>query len=133
MAGSGLRKVCEALGIPPCLHMGSCVDCSRILLILKALAEALDVDISDLPVAGSAPEWMSEKAVAIGTYFVASGVFVHLGTIPPVLGSQRVVQILTRDIEGMLGGKFYVEPDPEKAAETIISVIEEKRKRLGWP
>lgn len=133
IAGPGLRKICEALGIPPCLHMGSCVDCSRILLTLKALAEALNVDIPDLPIAGSAPEWMSEKAVAIGTYFVASGVFVHLGTIPPVLGSQKVVQILTRDIEDLLGGKFYVEPDPEKAAETIISVIEEKRKRLGWP
>jgi carbon-monoxide dehydrogenase catalytic subunit len=113
--------------------MGSCVDCSRILIALSAMAEALGVDISDLPVAGSAPEWYSEKAVAIGTYFVASGVFVHLGVVPPVLGSKKVTKLLTEDIEGVFGGKFYVEPDPEKAAETIINVIKEKRRRLGWP
>ncbi len=133
LAGPGLRKVCEALGIPPCLHMGSCVDCSRILIALKAMAEALGVDIPDLPVAGSAPEWMSEKAVSIGTYFVASGVFTHLGTIPPVLGSPKVTKVLTEDAEDILGGKFYVEPDPDKAADTIIEVIMEKRKKLGWP
>lgn len=132
-AGPGLRKICEALGIPPALHMGSCVDCSRILIALSAMAEALGVDISDLPVAGSAPEWYSEKAVAIGTYFIASGVFVHLGVVPPVLGSKKVTKLLTEDIEGVFGGKFYVEPDPEKAAETIINVIKEKRRKLGWP
>jgi carbon-monoxide dehydrogenase catalytic subunit len=132
-AGPGLKKVCQALGIPPALHMGSCVDCSRILIVLGALADALGVDISDLPVAGSAPEWFSEKAVSIGTYFVASGVFVHLGVIPPVLGGKKVTKILTEDIEGVLGGKFYVEPDPVKAAETIINVIREKRRKLGWP
>ncbi|PUA31845.1 MAG: carbon-monoxide dehydrogenase catalytic subunit [Zestosphaera tikiterensis] len=131
--GPGLRKVCEALGIPPCLHMGSCVDCSRILIVLKAISERLGVDIPDLPVVGSAPEWMSEKAVSIGTYFIASGVFVHLGTVPPVLGSQKVTKILTEDVEGLLGGKFYVEPDPEKAAETLLNVIMEKRRKLGWP
>ena len=133
MAGDGLRAVCEALGIPPCLHMGSCVDCSRILLVLSALANALNVDIPDLPVAGSAPEWMSEKAVSIGTYFIASGVFTHLGVVPPVLGSQEVTKLLTDDIEDLLGGKFYVEPDPIKAAETIYNVIIEKRKKLKWP
>ncbi|WP_324736253.1 anaerobic carbon-monoxide dehydrogenase catalytic subunit [Thermococcus sp. SY098] len=133
MAGDGLRAVCETLGIPPCLHMGSCVDCSRILIVLGALAEALGVDIPDLPVAGSAPEWMSEKAVSIGTYFVASGVFTHLGVVPPVLGSQKVTRLLTDDIEDLLGGKFYVEPDPVKAAETIYNVIIEKRKKLKWP
>ena len=133
LAGPGLRAVCEKLGIPPCLHMGSCVDCSRILIALKALAEALNVDIPDLPAAGSAPEWMSEKAVSIGTYFVASGVFTHLGTIPPVLGSKKVTKLLTEDVEYVVGGKFYVEPNPEKAAETIIRVIEEKRFKLGWP
>ncbi|MEM4412559.1 MAG: anaerobic carbon-monoxide dehydrogenase catalytic subunit, partial [Thermofilum sp.] len=132
-AGPGLRKICEALGIPPALHMGSCVDCSRILIALTAMAEALGVDISDLPVAGSAPEWYSEKAVAIVTYFVATGVFVHLGVVPPVLGSKKVTKLLTEDIEGVFGGKFYVEPDPVKAADTIIKVIMEKRKKLGWP
>ncbi|MFA4718607.1 anaerobic carbon-monoxide dehydrogenase catalytic subunit [Pyrococcus kukulkanii] len=133
LAGPGLRKVCETLNIPPCLHMGSCVDCSRILIVLGALADALGLDISDLPVAGSAPEWMSEKAVSIGTYFVASGVFTHLGVVPPVMGSQKVAKILTEDVEDIVGGKFYVEPDPVKAAETIYNVIIEKRKKLGWP
>ncbi|AJC71741.1 carbon monoxide dehydrogenase [Thermococcus guaymasensis DSM 11113] len=133
LAGPGLKKVCETLNIPPCLHMGSCVDCSRILIALGALAEALGVDIPDLPAAGSAPEWMSEKAVSIGTYFVASGVFTHLGVVPPVMGSQKVAKILTEDVEDIVGGKFYVEPDPVKAAETIYNVIIEKRKKLGWP
>ncbi len=133
LAGPGLKKICKALNIPPCLHMGSCVDCSRILIALGALADALGVDISDLPAAGSAPEWMSEKAVSIGTYFVASGVFTHLGVVPPVMGSNRVTEILTEDIEDVIGGKFYVETDPVKAAETIYNVILQKRKKLGWP
>uniref|UniRef100_UPI0026008438 anaerobic carbon-monoxide dehydrogenase catalytic subunit n=1 Tax=Thermococcus sp. TaxID=35749 RepID=UPI0026008438 len=133
LAGPGLKKICEALSVPPCLHMGSCVDCSRILIALGALADALGVDISDLPAAGSAPEWMSEKAVSIGTYFVASGVFTHLGVVPPVMGSQKVAKILTEDIEDVVGGKFYVETDPVKAAETIYNVILQKRKKLGWP
>jgi len=132
-AGPGLRSVCEALGIPPCLHMGSCVDCSRMLLAIAAIAEALGVDMSEVPVVGSAPEWMSEKAVSIGTYFVASGVFTHLGTVPPVLGSEKVTKLLTEDVEDVVGGKFYVEPDPHKAVETMLAVIEEKRRALGWP
>ncbi len=133
LAGPGLREVCRALGIPPALHMGSCVDCSRMLLALAALADHLGVDISDLPAAGSAPEWMSEKAVSIGSYFVASGVFTHLGTIPPVLGSEKVVEILTDKAEDLVGGKFYVEPDPVKAAQAIMAHIKEKRRKLGWP
>jgi len=133
MAGPGLRKLCAKLGIPPALHMGSCVDCSRMLLLLGMLADELGVDISDLPVAGSAPEWMSEKAVSIGTYFVASGVLVHLGVVPPVLGSEKVTKILTEDLEAIVGARFYVETDPKKAAEYIAEYIEEKRRRLGWP
>lgn len=133
LAGPGLREVCKALGIPPALHMGSCVDCSRMLVALAALAEHLGVDISDLPAAGSAPEWYSEKAVSIGTYFVASGLLVHLGTVPPVLGAPKVVEILTRGAEDLVGGKFLVETDPQKAARAIIDHIMEKRRRLGWP
>jgi len=98
---------------------------------LGALAEALGVDISDLPVAGAAPEWMSEKAVSIGTYFVASGVFTVLGVVPPILGSKEVVKIATQDAEKLVGGKFAVETDPIKAAKLIIKHIEEKRRKLG--
>ncbi|MGB9593119.1 MAG: anaerobic carbon-monoxide dehydrogenase catalytic subunit, partial [Anaerolineae bacterium] len=130
-AGDGLKGVCQALGIPPVLHMGSCVDISRILVACAAIANALGVDISDLPVAGAAPEWMSEKAVSIGAYVVASGIFTVLGTVPPVLGSPNVVQLLTAGAEGVVGGKFAVEPDPFKAARLILDHIAAKRAALG--
>ena len=86
-AGEGLQEVCRAVGIPPVLHLGSCVDNVRILVLASALADALGTDISDLPLAGAAPEWYSEKAVSIGAYFVASGVYTVLGPMPPVTGS----------------------------------------------
>lgn len=111
--------------------MGSCVDISRILVLLSAIANTLKVDISDLPVAGSAPEWMSEKAVSIGVYVLSSGIFTVLGTVPPVLGSSAVTTLLTKDIEGVVGATFAVEPDPEKGAQLIIDHIEKKRKKLG--
>ena len=130
-AGPGLSKICDALGIPPVLHMGSCVDNARILSLLSALADALGVDISDLPVAGSAPEWYSEKAVAIGAYFVASGVTTHLGVMPPVAGSMNVVSLLTEGLTEHVGATFAVEPDPEKAAVLIRKHIEAKREALG--
>ena len=130
-AGEGLKSVCKALGIPPALNMGSCVDCSRMLVLTSMIAEDLGVDISDLPVVGSAPEAMSEKAVSIGTYFVASGVYIHLGVIPPVLGSQKVAEILTKDAFGLVGGAFFIEPDPIKAADIMEEYIIKKRKALG--
>lgn len=131
LAGDGLKGICQALGIPPVLHMGSCVDISRILVACAAIANALGVDISDLPVAGAAPEWMSEKAVSIGAYVVASGIFTVLGTVPPVLGSPRVAELLTAGAEGVVGGKFAVEPDPFKAARLILNHIAAKRAALG--
>lgn len=131
LAGDGLKTVCKALGIPPVLHMGSCVDISRILVLASALANRLGVDISALPAAGAAPEWMSEKAVSIGAYVVSSGVFTVLGTIPPVLGSQAVTALLTRDLNEVIGARFAVEPDPYKAADLIIKHIDGKRKSLG--
>ena len=130
-AGEGLKKVCRQLGIPPVLHMGSCVDNSRILMALAAVAKALGVDIPDLPVAGAAPEWMSEKAVSIGTYFISSGVFTVLGTVPPVLGSANVTKLLTEGAEDVVGGKFAVETDPFKAAQLMIDHIMAKRRALG--
>jgi len=130
-AGAGLKGVCQALGVPPVLHMGSCVDISRILVVCGAAANALGVDISDLPVAGAAPEWMSEKAVSIGTYVVASGIFTVLGTVPPVLGSANVAGLLTAGAEGVVGAKFAVEPDPFKAAALMIDHIDAKRAALG--
>ena len=133
MAGPGLQEICGALGVPPVLHFGSCVDNVRILVLLAALADALGCDISDLPVAGSAPEWYSEKAVAIGCYFVASGVYTHLGPMPPIAGSMNVVQLLTEGLQDVVGATFAVEPDPEKAALLIRRQIEHKRQALGLP
>lgn len=130
-AGEGLKGVCKALGIPPVLHMGSCVDNSRILVAAAAVANALGVDISDLPIAGAAPEWMSEKAVSIGTYVVSSGIYTVLGTVPQVLGSPNVTELLTVGAEGVIGATFAIEPDPEKAAALMIERIDEKRKGLG--
>lgn len=131
MAGEGLKGVCKALGIPPVLHMGSCVDISRILVAAAAIANALGVDISDLPAAGAAPEWMSEKAVAIGAYVVGSGVFTVLGTVPAVLGSSAVAGLLTSGAKDVVGATFAVEPDPFKAAALMIDHIDSQRKKLG--
>ncbi len=133
MAGPGLKEVCGALGVPPVLHFGSCVDNVRILVLLAALADALGCDISDLPVAGSAPEWYSEKAAAIGCYFVASGVYTVLGPMPPVAGSMNIVKLLTEGLEDVVGATFAVEPDPEQAAVLIRRRIESKREALGLP
>jgi carbon-monoxide dehydrogenase catalytic subunit len=133
MAGPGLRAVCKALGIPPVLHLGSCVDNTRILVLAAALANTLGVDISALPLAGAAPEWYSEKAVAIGTYVVGSGIYTVLGIAPPVFGSPNIVKLLTEGLAGVFGATFAVEPDPQRAAVLIRRHIERKRLGLGLP
>ncbi|MBS3788044.1 anaerobic carbon-monoxide dehydrogenase catalytic subunit [Candidatus Bipolaricaulota bacterium] len=133
MAGEGLEEICRAVGIPPVLHLGSCVDNSRILTLLSNMVAegGLGNDISELPVAGAAPEWMSEKAVSIGFYFVASGVYTLLNKPFPVTGSENVMDFLTEDIEDLVGGKFAFEEDPKKAAGLIIDHIKVKREELG--
>ena len=113
--------------------MGSCVDNVRILVLAAALANALNTDISDLPLAGAAPEWYSEKAMSIGVYFVASGVYTVLGPMPPITGSMNVVKLLTEGLEEVVGATFAVEPDPEKAAVLIRRHIENRRAKLGLP
>ncbi len=132
-AGEGLASVCETVGIPPVLHLGSCVDNSRILMAATAVVKdgGLGDDISDLPVAGAAPEWMSEKAISIGQYFVASGVFTVFGVTWPTLGSKEVTDFLFKDMEEKYGGMWAFEPDPIKAAHLMIDHIDKKRKALG--
>jgi carbon-monoxide dehydrogenase catalytic subunit len=132
-AGETLREVCQAVGIPPVLHMGSCVDNSRFLLAATnvLLEGGLGQDISDLPVAGAAPEWMSEKAVAIGHYFVASGVYTVLGHPLYVEGSENVTKLLCEEMEQITGGMFDWEPDPILAAHKIMAHIEKKRDALN--
>ncbi len=129
--GPGLREFAKEWGIPPALNMGSCVDCTRMLVLADLIARDLNVPISALPVVGSAPEAMSEKAVSIGTYFVASGITTHLGIVPPVLGGPKVVKILTQDLYDIVGAAFIVEPDPYKAAKLMYDHIMKKRKELG--
>jgi carbon-monoxide dehydrogenase catalytic subunit len=132
-AGEGLKEVCETVGIPPVLHMGSCVDNSRILIAASAMVKdgGLGDDISDLPVAGAAPEWMSEKAISIGQYFVASGVYTVFGVNWPTLGSKEVTDFLFKEMEDMYGGMWGFEEDPIKAAHMMIDHIDKKRKALG--
>jgi carbon-monoxide dehydrogenase catalytic subunit len=131
--GPGLAEVCETVGIPPVLHMGSCVDNSRILLAATEMVKAggLGNDIRDLPVAGSAPEWMSEKAIAIGQYFVASGVYTVFGYHMPLDGAPEFKNYLYNELEEIYGGKWDCEPDPIKHAHKMIAHIDKKRKALG--
>ncbi len=130
-AGSKLQAVCQALQIPPVLHMGSCVDNARILQLAALLANELGVSISDLPLAASSPEWYSEKAATIGTYAVASGIFTHLGHPPNITGSQTVVDLALKGLDDLVGACFCIEPDPFKAAELIDRRITQKRRALG--
>jgi len=137
--GEGLRgvltKIGEAAGIggalPSVLHMGSCVDNSRSIALATALANKLNVDISDLPLVASAPEVMSEKAMAIGTWSVALGIPTHLGTVPPMVGSDVVTDLVTNVVKAQLGGYFIVEIDPEKAADALFEAIQDRRAGLG--
>ncbi|WP_136798587.1 anaerobic carbon-monoxide dehydrogenase catalytic subunit [Desulfosediminicola ganghwensis] len=131
MAGPGLQKICGALDIPPVLHFGSCVDNSRVIQLCGSIADALGVDISDLPVWGASPEWYSEKAVAIGVYCVASGIPVQIGTPPQITGSKLVTDLATGGLEDVFGASFLVEADYRIAAEKMDERIKAKRKALG--
>ena len=131
-AGQGLQEICRAVGIPPVLHMGACLDNSRILRVLaNIVAEGgLGTDLADLPVAGAAPEWMSEKAVCIGFYFVASGAYTVIGKPLPMMGAPALHKYLTEEIEAETGGKWVFEEDPVEAAHKMLRHIDRKRKAL---
>ncbi|GER92828.1 carbon-monoxide dehydrogenase catalytic subunit [hot springs metagenome] len=131
-AGPGLREVCEAIGIPPILHLGACVDNSRILTILSAMAEegGLSDEIGGMPGVGIAPEWMSEKAIAIGCYFAASGVPVIFGGESPVGSSEEVTRIMTEVWYERFKGAMHFEPDPEKMLALALDYIDKAREAL---
>ena len=131
--GPGLAEVCETVGIPPVLHMGSCVDNSRILMAAAEVVKAggLGKSIADLPAAGSAPEWMSEKAISIGHYFVASGVYTVFGVTLPVTGAPRFQKHLFEELEDLVGGTWDLIEDPYEHAAAMIAHIDKKRKALG--
>ncbi|HBG93556.1 MAG: carbon-monoxide dehydrogenase catalytic subunit [Nitrospirae bacterium GWF2_44_13] len=131
-AGPGLREVCEAIGIPPILHLGSCVDNTRILTIATAMAAegGLSDEIGGMPAVGIAPEWMSEKAIAIGCYFAASGIPVIFGGESPVGASKEVTRIMTEVWFERFKGALHFEPDPEKILEMALDYIDKAREAL---
>lgn len=140
--GPGLREICETVGIPPVLHMGSCVDNTRILTVLTQIVEegGLGDDIDQVPAVGLAPEWMSEKALSIGTYCVASGAYVMFGGTSPVSGmpdkvsdSDIVSNYLINGWEEIYGGKLEFEPDPDEMIRKTLEHIDKKRADLGLP
>jgi carbon-monoxide dehydrogenase catalytic subunit len=140
--GPGLREVCEAIGIPPVLHMGSCVDNTRILTVLTQMVEegGLGDDIDQVPAVGLAPEWMSEKALAIATYCVASGAYVIFGGSSPVGGmpdrvhdSDKVLRYISEGWEKLYGGKLEFIPDPQEMIKATLAHIDKKRAALGLP
>jgi carbon-monoxide dehydrogenase catalytic subunit len=140
--GPGLREVCETVGIPPVLHMGSCVDNTRILTVLTQMVEegGLGDDIDQIPAVGLAPEWMSEKALAIGTYCVASGAYVIFGGSSPVSGmpdrmedSDIVAHFISEGWEELYGGKMEFIADPDEMIQKTLEHIDLKRANLGLP
>ena len=131
--GDGLKRVCELAGIPPVLHMGSCVDISRMMILASELAKDSGLNISQLPVVGCAPEWMSEKAVSIGNYVVATGIDTYLGVDPYVSGSSEICDLLTGEdgVNKWVEAKYTVEKDIDKLGDMMIERIEQKRAALG--
>ena len=133
--GPGLREICETIGIPPVLHLGSCVDNSRILTILSQMATegGLGDDISDIPAVGLAPEWMSEKALAIASYCAGSGAYVIMGVRNPVDFSDGVTDILSKEWETRFGGKIEFVVEPEDIVRKTLEHIDSKRAALKLP
>ncbi|MDO4344082.1 MAG: anaerobic carbon-monoxide dehydrogenase catalytic subunit [Eubacteriales bacterium] len=131
LCGAGLKRVCELADIPPVLHMGSCVDISRMMILVAELAKDSGLNISQLPVVGCAPEWMSEKAVSIGNYVVATGIDTFLGVDPYVSGSDQVSKLLTEGVRDWVEAAYTVETDIEKLVDLMIERIEEKREAIG--
>jgi carbon-monoxide dehydrogenase catalytic subunit len=133
LAGPGLREVCETVGMPPVLGLGSCVDNSRILIAASEMVRTggLGTSIADLPAVGAAPEWMSEKAIAIGQYFVASGVYTVFGVTFPIVEETKFHKLLFGGLEEQGLGKWGFSPDPHEMAKMMIAHIDKKRKALG--
>ena len=131
ICGDGLKRVCELADIPPVLHMGSCVDIRRIIILTTKLAKFAGTHVSQLPVVGCAPEWMSEKAVSIGNYVIGTGIDTFLGVDPYVSGSSEIAEILTNGTREWVEAAFTVEKDIDKLGDAMIARIEEKRAALG--
>ncbi|MCX4267539.1 MAG: anaerobic carbon-monoxide dehydrogenase catalytic subunit [Lachnospiraceae bacterium] len=130
LAGEGLKEVCKSLGIPPVLNFGPCLAIGRLEMVATALAKELKVDLPQLPLVLSAPQWLEEQALADGMFGAALGLVLHLGQQPYIAGSELTVKILTEGLKELTGGQVIIELDPVKAAEQLEQIIEEKRKGL---
>lgn len=131
MAGQGLKEVCGLLKIPPVLSFGTCTDTGRISMLVTALADFLDVDVPQLPIAVTAPEWMEQKATIDGIFAVAYGAYTHLSPVPFITGAPKLVKLLTEEVETLTGGKVAVGDDPVQVANDLEAHIAMKRKGLG--
>jgi carbon-monoxide dehydrogenase catalytic subunit len=131
LCGEGLERVCTLADIPPVLHMGSCVDISRMMLLANGIAKDWGIDIPQVPVVGCAPEWMSEKAVSIANYVVSTGIDTYLGIDPLVSGSSKMMDLITEGTRKMVGGGYIIDTNPETLVDKIIEGIEAKRAALG--
>ncbi|MDD3168095.1 MAG: anaerobic carbon-monoxide dehydrogenase catalytic subunit [Eubacteriales bacterium] len=131
LAGEGLQGVCRALKIPPVLSFGTCTDTGRISMLVTALADHMNLDISDLPIAVTAPEWMEQKATIDALFAVAYGAYTHLSPTPFITGAPKLVKLLTEDVEALTGGKVALGDDPVEAAKDIKAHILKKRKQMG--
>lgn len=131
MAGEGLKAVCKLLNIPPVLSFGTCTDTGRISMLVTALADHMELDIPDLPIAVTAPEWMEQKATIDGIFAVAYGAYTHLSPAPFLTGAPKLAKLLTEDVEALTGGKVALGDDPIEAANNIEAHILSKRKKLG--
>ena len=131
LCGEGLRRVCTLADIPPVLHMGSCVDISRMMLLVTGIAKDWGIETTQLPAVGCAPEWMSEKAVSIANYVVATGIETYLGIDPLVSGSEQMMKLITEGTREMVGAGYIINTDPDELVKAIIDGIEAKRAALG--
>ena len=131
LCGDGLKEVCTALGVPPVLNFGPCLAIGRIEMVACALAKELDVDLPQLPVVVSAPQWLEEQALADGAYALALGLPLHLGLAPFVTGSEVAVKVLTEDLKNLTGGQLIIETEIDAAADKFEEIILEKRQGLG--
>ncbi|ACA45163.1 anaerobic carbon-monoxide dehydrogenase catalytic subunit [Clostridium botulinum] len=131
IAGEGLKEVCNLLKIPPVLSFGTCTDTGRISMLVTALADHMNLDVSDLPIAVTAPEWMEQKATIDGIFAVAYGAYTHLSPVPFMTGAPELVKLLTEEVENITGGKVALGDDPVEVANNIEAHIVGKRNKLG--
>ena len=130
-AGPKLRAVCEKLGIPPVLNFGPCLAIGRLEIVATELAEALNVDLPQLPLVLSAAQWLEEQALADGCYGLALGLPLHLGLPPFITGSKTAVQVLTEDMKTLTGGQVIINSDAKESADILERIILEKRQGLN--